>query len=145
MPNSSGRFRAQLTIAKLISFAYDQDDGVVTSLSKSAGNFTLTLDQTGDVSISGSAGNASFSLSPTQRDKIGWDVKWISVRFSATEDDLFSYSVSGKIGALNLSFSGVVDFDTLIMECTGLLCQAARVINADSRFEANTRGAFRNN
>jgi hypothetical protein len=118
MPNSSERFRAQLTIAKLISFAYDQDDGFITSLSKSAGNFTLTLDQKGEVSVSGSAGNAAFTLSPTQRDKIGWEVKWISVRFSATEGDLFSYNVSGKIGALNLSFSGIVDFDTLIAKCT---------------------------
>lgn len=145
MPNYSERFRAQLTIAKLISFAYDQDDGLVTSLSKSAGSFTLSLDQNGEVSVSGSGGNAAFTLTPDQRDKIGWDVKWVSVRFSATEGDLFSYSVSGKIGALNLSFSGIVDFDTLIMKCTGLLCQAARVVNADSRFEANTKGAFRNN
>ncbi|WP_372973078.1 hypothetical protein [Marinobacter sp.] len=145
MSTASERFRAQLTIAKLISFAYDHDDGLVTSLTKSAGNFSLSFDQNGDVSISGSAGNASFSLTPAQKDKIGWEVRWISVRFSATEGDLFSYSISGKIGALNLSFSGIIDFDTLITECTGLLCQAARVINADSRFEANAKGAFRNN
>lgn len=142
MANSTQRFQAQVAVAKILKFSYDRDSGFVSSLSKDAGPFTLELSQRGEVIISGRSGNLSFSLDEKQRATLGPHVRWFSVRFGVTEAGYLSYGFSGQVGVLTINFSGVVDFDDMLKSCSGLLCNAYLVINADTRYEAAAKKAF---
>ena len=141
MPRSSQRFEVKLTIAKLISFAYDHDKQFMATISGQHAPFTMTLNQHGDVEIEAQTGKLRFSINQQQKAKLGFDTKWVSVRFG-TNGEYFTYDFSGHLNGLTISVTGAVDLFKLIKECTGLLCQAARVINADSRFENSVENAF---
>ena len=62
MSSSSQRLQVKLTIAKLISFAYDQDKKLVAEINRERAPFTLTLNQHGDVEIEASAGKLRFTI-----------------------------------------------------------------------------------
>lgn len=141
MASTSQRFEVKLTIAKLISFAYDHDKQFVATISHQRDPFTLTLNQHGEVEIEAKSGTLRFSMNQQQKAKLGFSTKWVSVRFGANGDH-FTYDFSGHLNGLTISVAGAVDLFKLIKECTGLLCQAARVINADSRFENSVGNSF---
>lgn len=141
MASPSQRFEVKLTIAKLISFAYDHDQQFMASISRQRGPFTLSLNQHGQIEVEAQTKKLTFSINQQQKAKLGFSTKWVSVRFGSNGEH-FTYDFSGHLNGLTISVAGAVNLFKLIKECTGLLCQAARVINADSRFERSVESAF---
>ena len=117
----------KLTIAKLIELGYASDKGLTTKIVRQSGNFKLSVDQNGQVTLSGSAGALTYSGNPALQ-TIGTKFKRVSVAFSNGEGGIVNYKASFSLAVFSLSVSGSFDIEELITSCSGLLCKAANLL-----------------
>ena len=116
--------------------AYSKDEGVTTSILLSKGPFKLKVDQNGKARLSSKAGIVTFSGTPTL-DKIGANIKSLSVSFSPGEGKQIKYHASFDLKVSKVAVRGSFDVEQVIMSCSGLLCRAARAMKG--RHEAYDR------
>lgn len=126
-PMDPTRTELKITIAKLIEVAYSKDKGLTTKIVREKGPFKLTVDQDGQAGLSSKFGIVNFSGSDAL-DKIGANIKSISVNFSNHGGDKIKYTAIIDIKAAKMAISGDFDIEALITSCSGLLCQAARAL-----------------
>jgi len=123
------RAEVKVTIAKLIELAYSKNKGITTKIIRKKGNFKISVDQNGKVVLHGSAGILSFS-GGTALESIGAKVKMASINFTKGEGDAIDYKATFFFagGAGGISVLGSFNVEQLITSCSGLLCQAARLV-----------------
>ena len=121
------RSEIKITLAKLIEVAYSTDKGLTTKIVKEKGSFKLSVDQEGNARLSGKLGMVNFSGSETL-DKIGANIKSVSVNFSNGEGGKITYTAMVDIKSAKLAISGSFDIEELILSCSGFLCRAARAM-----------------
>ncbi len=126
-PAKPTRTELRITIAKLLEIAYSKNKGITAKIVRSKGPFRLTVNEEGKARLSGKFGVINFSGTPVL-DKIGANIKSISVNFSYGGDDIVKYHASFDLKVAKIGIYGEFDFEELIMSCSGLLCQAARLI-----------------
>jgi len=124
----TNRVQVKITIAKLIELAYSKDKGLTTKIVLSKGNFKLKVSPNGNATISSSAGILTFR-GDSALQALGAKIKNVSISFTAGEDNNFSYiAMFSFSGAASISLSGSLNMEKLITSCSGLLCQAARLL-----------------
>lgn len=136
MPANTVRAEARLTLARIISVAYQRDSGFVASLHTQKGPFSVKLSANGEVTLKTETENLTFQASQREKSRIGLRVKRLEATFRQNEDH-FTYSITARLAGLSISVAGAVRLEKLITACSGLLCRAARVINADDRWFAD--------
>ncbi len=125
---STDKAKIKLTIAKLIQLSIDSNRDLTIAILRSKGPIKITVDQKGKVRISASVLNTTFSGNPAL-DSVSSKVKNLSITLSNKPGGRVGYAGSVSFfGAASISVSGSFDLDALIMACTGLLCQAARLL-----------------
>lgn len=67
MPASTIRTEARLTLARIISIAYQRDSGFVSSLQTQKGSFSVKLSANGGITLETETDNLTFQT--TQREK----------------------------------------------------------------------------
>jgi hypothetical protein len=123
---------AKVAIAKLIEVAYSTDKGMTTKIVMDKGTFKLTLDEDGNAELTGKAGPVRFVGGPELR-KMGLNVGAMSIMFTGDESgDVRFFGSVGPKGKVGLTVSGKVNIVELITTCSGLLCQAARLLKGAS-------------
>jgi len=121
------RSELKITIAKLLEIAYSKDKGLTTKIVRTKGLFKLTVDQNGNARLSGKIGVVAFSGSETL-DKIGANIKFVSVSFSNGGSSNIKYTAMIDIKSARIAISGNFNIEALITSCSGLLCRAARAL-----------------
>ena len=120
--------KVKLTVAKLIELAYSKDAGLTAKIIRSKGSFRLAVDTNGNATISGKAGILRFSGKPAL-ESIGVALKRVNVNFSNEGEGRIRYLASFDIlKSASISVAGSFDIEKLITSCSGLLCQAARLL-----------------
>ncbi len=122
---SPTRTELRITIAKLIEVAYSEDKGVTTKIVREKGSFKLTVDQDGNARLSSKVGIVNFSAGETL-DRVGANIKSVSVNFSADEGGEIKYTAIIDIKMAKIAISGKFDIEALITSCSGILCHAAK-------------------
>lgn len=135
------RTEIKVTIAKLLEIAYSKNKGVTAKLLRKRGNFKITIDQNGKVMLHGSAGMLSFS-GTSALEGIGAKIKVASIHFTKGDDENINYKASfsfaGGAGAISVASS--FNVEDLITSCSGLLCQAAKLIKGRNQaYEAELK------
>lgn len=120
-------YQLKIKVINLIELAYKSDDTVTVSVVKSKGPFTLSVDQNGNATLSGKTGVVRFSANEEVQ-KFGIGFKYANVTFFGGNKKLnysatFGFDRIGKI-----TFTSFIDVEKLILSCSGLLCQAARLL-----------------
>ncbi len=129
--DSANSTQLKIKIIDLIELAYKSNDGVTTSLVKSSGPFTMSIDDQGNAVLSGKAGLVKFSAQD-QIKQIGVDLKRASIMFSGSKSGKLHYVASFDFwGGLSVEFASVLDIDKLLSSCSGLLCHAYRLIKTE--------------
>lgn len=77
--------------------------------------------------LSGSAGVLRFSASPALA-SIGIHLQRISVSFVNRDGGKVGYSATFNLEVISITVMDEFDLEALITACSGLLCQAARVM-----------------
>ncbi len=129
--------QVKVTIAKLIQLAYDTDGDVTAAIVYSGSNYSIIVDQTGQVRLVGSVGDSLvFSGSPAL-DGLGLRLRRATVSFSSGSDGAFDYTGSFDFAiGTRISVSGSIDVFELIQSCSGLVCIAARFLSGrDAQIE----------
>jgi hypothetical protein len=125
--DSTSEYQLKIKVINLIELAYKSDDKVTVSIVKSKGPFTLKVDQNGNATLSGKAGVVRFAASE-EVNKFGIGFKYANIMFFGGNGKL-NYSASfgfDRIG--KITFTSFIDVEKLILSCSGLLCQAARLL-----------------
>lgn len=124
----------KITIAKLIEIAYTKNKGLTTKIVRKKGNFKITIDQNGKVKLHGSAGVLSFN-GGTALEAIGAKVKFATIHFSKAEGDNINYKANFSFagGVASILLTGTFNIEDLITSCSGLLCQAARLLKGNNK------------
>jgi hypothetical protein len=117
----------KLTIAKLIEVAYSTNKGMTTKIVMQKGAFRLRLDEEGNAELTSTVGSVQFIGGPTL-EKIGVSVRRMSVNFSGNENGDVHYTASVGVKITTFTVSGDFNIVDLITSCSGLLCQAARLL-----------------
>jgi|GEM_PF-1404238 len=142
MPASGLRLEAKVTLARVISVAYEHDSGFVAALQAEKGPFSVTMDSKGEITLKGEAGVLSFQTTQKERARIGLRLQRLEATFRQTGDHS-TFSLSCRLGGVSVSVSGGVKLDSLMKACSGFLCRAARVVNVDDRwFDKEAEKAF---
>ena len=89
--------------------------------------FTLTVTSSGTATLTGKAGNMTFNVSE-ETNSIGFDFKFASLQFFGSQNGQLRYSATFTIGFTSVSFRGIFDIEKFILECSGLVCIAARLM-----------------
>ncbi len=121
------RTELKITIAKLLEIAYSEDKGLTTKIVMSKGGYKLTVDQNGDARLTGKFGVVTFS-GDDALDKLGINIKFISVSFSAGSSGNVKYTAMIDIKSAKIAFTGSFNIEKLITSCSGILCKAARAL-----------------
>ena len=116
---------------------------MTASIVRSHQPFTLTVTSNGTATLSGKAGKLVFNAGEETR-TIGFDFKFASLHFMGAQNEQLRYSASFTIGFASVSFSGSFDVEKFILECSGLVCIAARLMRdrkakIDAAIERSTR------
>ncbi len=122
MPNTEFKIK----IINFIEIAYKTSGDITTALIRDKGPFSLSIDNNGNASLSGKAGVVKFSVSDELKE-YGADFRYASIMFSGNRHGMITYKASAGIGA-TITVSGVLDVENLILNCSGLLCIAARAL-----------------
>ncbi len=122
---SPTRTELRITIAKLIEVAYSEDKGVTTKIVREKGSFKLTVDQDGNARLSSKVGIVNFSAGETL-DRVGANIKSVSVNFSADEGGEIKYTAIIDIKVAKIAISGKFYIEELITLCSGILCRAEK-------------------
>jgi len=117
----------KLTIAKLIDIAYSKDKGMTTKIVMDKGMFKLTMDADGNVELSGKSGHLRFSGKPAL-EQIGVSMKRLTVNFVGGQNGNVHFIASIDLKITMFTVSGDFNIVDLITACSGLLCQAARLL-----------------
>ncbi|RZF95320.1 hypothetical protein EXT42_00405 [Pseudoalteromonas sp. CO302Y] len=118
----------KVTIAKLLEVAYSKNKGVTTKIVRSKGNYKLTVDEKGTVSLSGSVGMLTFK-GDSALQGLGAKLKNASISFTKGDSNNIKYTATFNfISAASISVSGSFDIEELILSCSGLLCRAAKAL-----------------
>ncbi len=118
----------KVTIAKRLEVAYSKNKGVTTKIVRSKGNYKLTVDEKGTVSLSGSVGMLTFKGDSALQD-LGAKLKNASISFTKGDSNNIKYTATFNfISAASISVSGSFDIEELILSCSGLLCRAAKAL-----------------
>jgi len=123
------RVEIKLTIAKLIELAYSKNKGLTTKIIRKKGNFKISIDQNGKVMLHGSAGVFAFNGGEVL-EGVGAKIKMASILFSKGKGNNVNYRATFTFagGVSAISITGSFDIEKLITYCSGLLCQAARLL-----------------
>jgi hypothetical protein len=125
----------KLTVARLIEVAYTQNSGMTTKIVMDKGAFKLSVDEDGNAELTGKLGHLRFTAGPTL-EKIGLGMRRISVSFAGKQDgDVDFVADVGMPNKATVTFYGTFNIVKLITECSGMLCQAARLLKG---FDAAT-------
>ena len=116
----------KIKIINFIEIAYKTNGEMTTALIRNKGPFTLKIDSNGNANLSGKAGAVAFSVSDELKE-YGVDFRYASIMFSGNRDGVIIYKASVGILA-EVYVSGVLDIENLILNCSGLLCIAARAL-----------------
>lgn len=116
----------KIKIINFIEIAYKTDGEITTALIRDKGPFSLRIDNHGNASLSGKAGKVSFSVSDELKE-YGADFRYASIMFSGNRNGVITYKASAGIG-MSITVIGVLDVENLILNCSGLLCIAARAL-----------------
>jgi hypothetical protein len=124
-------FQAKITVGKLIQLAYSEDSKGTAAIVLKRGNFKLVIDQTGKAKLYGSMGDfITFNGDPALKG-LGFKLKRVSINFSPTGDGR-SVNYTGTfrfVAGTSISVNGSFDIFDAIKSCSGLLCNAARLID----------------
>lgn len=122
-------FQAKITIGKLIQLAYAEDGTKTASIVLSKGNFSLIVDQTGKATLRSTQGFVTFKGDPALKG-LGFKVKRVSIDFSPGDGRSVNYTGTYRfIAGTSISVSGNFDIFEAIKSCSGLLCNAARLLD----------------
>ena len=116
----------KIKIINFIEIAYKTNGEVTTALIRDMGPFSLKVDNNGNASLSGKAGSVQFSVSDEVKE-YGVDFRYASIMFSGNRHGVITYKASAGIGG-SITVTGVLDVENLILNCSGLLCIAARAM-----------------
>lgn len=95
---------------------------------KEKGSFALKISHNGDAELSGKAGYVKFSAKQ-ELAQIGLDLKIASIMFTSGRNGKIRYIASFSFfGGATVEFASSIDIEKLILSCSGLLCQAARLL-----------------
>ncbi|MBT3146702.1 hypothetical protein [Neptunomonas phycophila] len=117
----------KIEVIKLIELSYKSDSGLTASILKSKGPFTLKVDQDGKAVLSGKAGKVKFSAKENVK-QLGVDLKFLSIMFFGSEKGLHYTASFNFFGGVKVEFTSIIDLEKLILSCSGLLCNAARLL-----------------
>ncbi len=121
-------YQLKIKVINFIELAYKSDGDITGSLVKSKGGFTLKVNDKGEAVLSGKAGIVRFSAKEEIK-RFGLDFKIASIMFSGNRNGKIHYAATFNfMGGVKVAFSSIVDVEKLILSCSGLLCQAARML-----------------
>jgi len=121
-------YQLKIKVINFIELAYKSDGDITASLVKSKGGFTLKVNDKGEGILSGKAGIVRFSAKKEVK-QFGLDFKVASIMFSGNKNGKIHYTATFNfLGGVKVAFSSIVDVEKLILSCSGLLCQAARLL-----------------
>jgi len=121
-------YQLKIKVINLIELAYKSNGDITTSLVKSKGSFILKINDKGEATLSGKAGMVRFTAK-NEIKKLGIDLKIASIMFFGTPNGKIHYTASFNfMGGAKVEFSSIIDVEKLILSCSGLLCQAARLL-----------------
>lgn len=124
----TSRVEVKVTIAKLVEVAYSKNKGITTKIVRGKGNFKITVDESGQVTLHGRAGMLTFSGDPVLSE-LGAKLKNASISFTKGDSDSVDYAASFTFHeAANISLTGSFSVDELLTSCSGMLCQAAKLL-----------------
>lgn len=127
----------KVVIAKLIEVAYSRNKGITTKIVRKKGGFKVTVDYTGKVMLYGTAGALTFN-GGTALESLGVKVKMASISFTKGDGDNVNYQGTFNFaGGAAISVSGAFSIEELITSCSGLLCQAARLLKGRNQAYEN--------
>lgn len=127
------RANIKVSIGRILELSYSKKKGVTTSLLTETKNFKIKIDRNGRVKIDGSAGIITFGGDPALQE-LGAKLKMASITFREGDGGNIEYEATYHFyGSVDIAVSGSFDPFELVETCSGLLCQAARAINADYR------------
>ena len=124
----------KITIAKLLEIAYTKNKGLTTKIVRKKGKFKITIDQNGKVKLHGSAGVLAFNGS-LALEAIGAKVKFATIHFSKAEGNSANYKASFSFAGdqAAILITGTLNIEELITSCSGLLCNAAKLLKGNNK------------
>ena len=132
---------AQIVIGRLLQIAYSTDSGKTVSLLRSSGNLTLKVDSSGQAVLGGSMGAVRFNGAPALS-SFGVQVGAVFVRMASAGSGRLRLSGGIRVRGQLVAVRGTVDIEKLITTCSGLVCEAARLLRGRSmRIENALRNA----
>ncbi|MCF6324352.1 MAG: hypothetical protein L3J89_08525 [Gammaproteobacteria bacterium] len=121
-------YQLKVKVINFVELAYKSNGDITASLIKSRGSFTLKVNDKGEAVLSGKAGMVRFSVK-NEIKQFGIDLKVASIMFSGNRNGKIHYTAFFNfMGGAKVEFSSIVDVEKLILSCSGLLCQAARLL-----------------
>lgn len=130
-------FQAKITVAKILQLAYFSDRQATASIIYSGSNYSISVDQSGEVKLSGVVGGTiRFDGNPAING-LGLSVRRITISFTNGDGGIMNYTGSFSfVAGTQISVSGSLDVFELIKSCSGLLCRAARFLDGrDAQIE----------
>ncbi len=124
----------KITIAKLIQIAYTKNKGLTTKIVLKKGKFKITISENGRVKLHGSVGVLSFN-GGAALEEMGAKIKFATIHFSKAEGSSANYRASFSFAGDQASIlvHGTLNIEELITSCSGLLCQAARLLKGNNK------------
>lgn len=130
---STPHIEVGITIGRLLQLAYSTDQGTTLKILRSAGRFTLSVSNDGQASLKSSIGVVRFQGSSAIR-TFGVGAGPLEVRLWNSGGNKIHYSGIIKQSGIYGKIQGSLDIVKFITACTGLVCEAARLL--DGRQEA---------
>lgn len=121
---AANEIEIKIKLLKFLEIAYEEDGTLTAAIVKDKGPFSLSVDSSGNASLSGKAGVVKFSVREEIKE-YGFDFKYVRAMFSGNKNGMIQYSLSFGIGS-EVIVKGMLDVEKLILNCSGLLCRAAR-------------------
>ncbi len=124
----------KITIGKLLQIAYTKNEGLTSKIIQKKGNFKITIDQNGKVKLYGSAGVFAFNGS-SALEAIGAKIKFATIYFYQAAGNNTNYRANFSFAGDQASVivTGTLNIEDLITSCSGLLCQAARLLKGNNK------------
>ena len=122
---------AGLAIGRLIQIAYSTDKKTTLNLLGSGGRAKLSVDSSGNARLSGIAGVVRFNGAPAL-ESYGFSSGIVSVTLSHAGGNRIRLSGGIRAGVGFMKVSGSFDLMALMTGCSGLVCEAARILRGRS-------------
>ncbi len=116
-----------ILIGKLLQLAYSTDKGTTLKIFRSSGRFTLSVTDDGQASLKSSVGVVRFHGGTALR-SFGIAGGPMEIRFSNLGGNRIRYTGTAKVLGVYTTIKGTFDIVKLITGCTGLVCEAARLL-----------------